>query len=281
MKAFLRTLVFFCLLLIGMATISSCGDNPATTTALVTMTAAPTNAASVTTTAAHAATTTTASAATTVPVVTTPASATTLDSFEAIEAELHGDVRNTINELYSEREYYKDAIDSYEMYWYNADTVEEFYDKVNTETEKLCERLYAYALRYGKLILSSNKSYDDMYDDFDEIYDNIYDDARDEIYDEIYDGLLDDMYDTFYAGILDDAYGDVPYSEWSDYRSNEYDNWSDTRSDVYDSWSDTGSDIYDFWSDVRSDLWDDDIEDAKNRLIDFEEDVNRLLKIPC
>ena len=168
-------------------------------------------------------------------------------------------------------------IDTYEMYLESTDKVEAFYKKVYDDTKNLCIRMREYSINYAEAIMASDKSNDDKYKDFEGLYDCIYDDAGDDIYDEIYDGILDDIYDDFYDGILDDAYDNgAPYDEWSDARSNEYDWWSDARSDVYDEWSDFRSDVYDFWSDMRSELWDDDIERAEEKIVDFQEDVEKL-----
>lgn len=196
------------------------------------------------------------------------------DSISKIKYDLEEDVDSTITKLETEWISLKNSITSYAIYTQNVDKIQTYYDKVNSETEQLCNRMYGYTLRYGKIILSSDNTSYDMYDDFDIIYDDIYDNAGDDIYDEIYNGILDDMYDTFYNGVIDDAYDTVPYSEWFDYHSDEYDNWSDTRSDVYDSWSDMRSDIYDVWSDIRSDLFDDDLDEAAERLLKFENKIN-------
>ena len=168
-------------------------------------------------------------------------------------------------------------IDTYEKYLENTDKVEAFYKQIYEDTKQLCMRMREYSLNYAETIMASDKSNDDKYKDFEKLYDCIYDDAGDDIYDEIYDGILDDLYDDFYDGILDDAYDNgVPYDEWSDARSDEYDWWSDARSDVYDEWSDFRSDVYDFWSDMRSELWDDDVERAKEKIEDFQEDIEKL-----
>ncbi len=197
-------------------------------------------------------------------------------SLDELEDSLAEYFEKTITSLENEWDSLKGKVDSFDAYTYCADEIEDFYDEINDASEQMCIMMYEYALKYADTIMVTYEDADDMYDAFDEIYDNVYDDAGDDLYDDIYDGILDDMYDSFYDGVLDDAYDTVPYGEWSDVRSDEYDWWSDTRSDVYDNWSDTRSDIYDFWSDVRSDLWDDDIDDAKERIEDFREDVLKM-----
>lgn len=187
------------------------------------------------------------------------------------------DVDNTISAMKAEYEKIISDIDTYEKYLENTDKVEAFYKQIYEDTKQLCMRMREYSLNYAETIMASDKSNDDKYKDFEKLYDCIYDDAGDDIYDEIYDGILDDLYDDFYDGILDDAYDNgVPYDEWSDARSDEYDWWSDARSDVYDEWSDFRSDVYDFWSDMRSELWDDDVERAKEKIEDFQEDIEKL-----
>lgn len=187
------------------------------------------------------------------------------------------DVDNTISVMKAEYEKVITDIDTYEKYLKNTDKVELFYKQVYEDAKQLCIRMREYSLNYAEVIMASDKSNDDKYKDFEKLYDCIYDDAGDDIYDEIYDGILDDIYDDFYDGILDDAYDDgAPYDEWSDARSDEYDWWSDARSDVYDEWSDFRSDVYDFWSDMRSELWDDDVERAEEKIVEFQEDIEKL-----
>ena len=197
--------------------------------------------------------------------------------FEELNEAVSTDVEDTISAIKLEYEKLVTEIDTYEMYLESTDKVEAFYKKVYDDTKNLCIRMREYSINYAEAIMASDKSNDDKYKDFEGLYDCIYDDAGDDIYDEIYDGILDDIYDDFYDGILDDAYDNgAPYDEWSDARSNEYDWWSDARSDVYDEWSDFRSDVYDFWSDMRSELWDDDIERAEEKIVDFQEDVEKL-----
>ena len=63
----------------------------------------------------------------------------------------------------------------------------------------------------------------------------------------------------------------LPYSDWSDARSDAYSWWSDARGEVYGNWSDTRSDLYGFYTDVRSELYSGDIEGASDELQDFKE----------
>lgn len=198
------------------------------------------------------------------------------DSLEALEELINEEVEDKIAALSQEYEDLIAEINTYNKYKENVDKVEVFYNNVYIAHEELTVKLREYALAYAEMILNSDSSLDDKYDEMEEIYDVVYDGLGDELYDSIYDGILDDMYDDYYDGILDDAYDTVPYSEWSDLRSNEYDWWSDTRSDVYDDWSDFRSDVYDFYSDMRSALWDNDIEEATEEIEDFRADIIKL-----
>ena len=197
--------------------------------------------------------------------------------FKDLNETVSTDVDSTISAMKAKYEKIITDIDTYEKYLENTDKVEVFYRQICDDTKQLCIRMREYSINYAKAIMESDKSNDDKYKDFEKLYDCIYDDAGDDIYDEIYDGILDDIYDDFYDGILDDAYDNgAPYDEWSGARSHEYDWWSDARSDVYDEWSDFRSDVYDFWSDMRSELWDDDVERAEEKIVDFQEDIEKL-----
>lgn len=193
-----------------------------------------------------------------------------------IDQEVAKSIEDTISGLTNEYEQLKADINSYDKYIKNTDKIEAFYEKVNKTNKDLCIKMREYALAFADKIISSGSSNDDKYDELDDIYDCVYDDGGDDIYDGIYDGILEDMYDDFYDGILDDAYDNAPYKEWSDARSDEYELWSDTRSDVYEEWSDFRSEVYDFWSDMGSELWDDDIDEAKERIEGFKEDIDKL-----
>lgn len=197
--------------------------------------------------------------------------------FDELSEAVSTDIENTISAVKSDYEKLITEFDTYEKYSENTEKIETFYKQVYEDTKDLCIRMREYSMDYAKEIMSSDKSNDDKYEDFEELYDCIYDDAGDDIYDEIYDGILEDLYDDFYDGILEDADDNgVPYKEWYKVRSDEYEMWSDTRSDVYKEWSDFRSDVYEFWSDIRSELWSDDIERAEEKIVDFQEDIEKL-----
>lgn len=197
--------------------------------------------------------------------------------FEELNEAVSTDVENTVSAIKSEYENLVTEIDTYEKYLDNTDKVKAFYKQVCEDTKNLCIRMREYSVNYAERIMASDQSNEEKYEDFEELYDCIYDDAGDDIYDEIYEGILKDVYDAFYGGILEDAYDqDVTYEEWSDALSNEYDWWSDACSDVYDEWSDCLSDVCDFWSDVTGELWNDDAERAEEKIVDFQERIEKL-----
>ncbi len=197
-------------------------------------------------------------------------------SLYELEELVMADVEGTIGALSEEYQLLLSNVDTYEKYLANITAVEECYKKIYVETRSLCVRLREYSIDYAKLIITSDKSFDEKYDEFETIYDCIYEDAGDEMYDEIYAGILDDAYDDLYNGILDDAYDNAEYKEWAEARANEYEWWSDTRSDVYKEWSDCRSDVYGFWSDMRGEMWDDDIEKAYKKINNFIDDIEKI-----
>jgi hypothetical protein len=205
-----------------------------------------------------------------------PPTTITIMGFSDLDEAVSNEVNEIIDNLDSEYQNLVANIDTYEKYQDNIDKIEAFYAVILEDTRTLCIRMREYSIKYAEAILSSDQSNDDKYEDFDELLDVIYEDASDEILDEIYNGILDEVLDDFYNGALDDKPDGISYDEWYDIRSDEYDWWSDTRSDVYDEWSDLRSDVYDLWSDIRGELWDDDIEKAKDDLIDFIEEVEKL-----
>ena len=197
-------------------------------------------------------------------------------TLEEVEGIVSTDVESTINELNTEWEKLKEEVNTYDIYLNEIEKVETYYDKIQSTTEQLCIRLYAYSANCAELILSSNKEYRDKYDDLEMINDIIYKNACEEIKDRIYDGILEDIKDTFYDGIIKDAEDTVPYSDWYDTSSDEYEMWYDTSSEVYEIYYDTGSDIYEFYYDLRGDVYSNDMESANKTLQDFQEDVSKI-----
>lgn len=202
---------------------------------------------------------------------------TSITSIDKLEDYAANDVKNTIETMEKDRDNLSKEINSYEKYVSNKDKIEAFYKKTIDETNALGIRLRECSLRYAKLIVDSNKKYEDKYDELKGIYKYIYEDAGKDMYD-IYDDVLKEVYRIFYDGILKDAYNTVEYDDWSDTRSDEYDLWSDTRSDVYDIWSDARSDIYDFYSDVTSNIYSEDDERVQKNINDFKNDIDKLKK---
>lgn len=197
-----------------------------------------------------------------------------INNIEELESIVEKDVEDTVKNLETEWETLIGKIDSYAEYNSNIDDVKAFYNKVNTDMTQICSRLQAYSIRYGEIIMDSNISIDDMYDGFDDMYDFIYCDMADEIYDAFYCDILDEIYDEIYSGILDDAYDTISFDAWKEVRTIEFDLWKDTRSDVFDTWKDTRGEIYDFWKDVRGELWDDDLDKAKEELLEYKDEWN-------
>lgn len=194
-------------------------------------------------------------------------------TLESLKEMVKTDTDETVASLYSEWETLKTNINTYDDYEKSATTVEDFYEKIVEENRLLCIRLREYCYLYAKLVLDSGMSFDDMYDELEEIHDEIYEDAGDTVHDEIYDGILDDMKEYYYDGILDDAKDDVEYSDWYDIRSDEYEWWYDARSDVYEDYYDFRSDSYDFYYDMRGDIYSEEIDEAKETMNDFKEDI--------
>lgn len=198
------------------------------------------------------------------------------NSIEELEEAISHDIDKTITQMTTDLTTLKSTIISYEDYVEHAKDVENFYDKINVDFEKICIRMQQYTVQYAELIMKSDISNDEKYEAFEDLLDYIYEDTANDLHDDVYEDFFDDIKDSFYDGVLDDSDAAPSYSEWYDTRSDEYDNWYDTRSDIYDNWYDMRSDIYDFYYDMRSELWSDDIERAEEILSDYKEDVEKL-----
>ena len=200
---------------------------------------------------------------------------TDLGTIEELEKEIRADVDATVAALSSDYEALVASVDTYQKYA-QGDEVSTFYAKVLEENERLCARMYVYALRYAEIVMASDISDGAKYDDFDGFLDVVYDEAGDNILDGIYDGVLSDMYDAYYNGIIADESESMGSGELHEARSVTYEDWSNARSDVYETWSDMRSEIYDFWSDMRGELWDGDGDRAEARLEKFREEFGGL-----
>lgn len=194
-----------------------------------------------------------------------------------LDERVMADVKGMISDLRVEYEALKGEVQTYDAYLANTEKMEGFYTKARENTKSLCVKLRQHSAAYADSVLSSDRSCNEKAEELGELFDCVYDRAGKEIFDEIYDGVLKDAFDDFYDGILKDAYDQAEYREWADARSDEYDWWGDTRSDVYDEWSDFRSDIYDLWSDLRSELWSDDEERAREKLDDFQNNLEKLM----
>ena len=89
-------------------------------------------------------------------------------------------------------------------------------------------------------------------------------------------GVLEDMFDYFYDGILSDGYDFDIYDEWLDIQSDEYDMYLDTSSEVFDCLLDMSSDVCDFWLDASTPMWENDVEEVKEEMNAFREDIKEL-----
>ena len=108
--------------------------------------------------------------------------------------------------------------------------------------------------------------------------DAVYSDAGTTLNRDIYGGILKNSLRYFYGSILKAGYDTAPYSEVSDFRSDEYNNVSDARSDTYSEISDLRSDVYSFISDMRSAVWNKDAEKATKELEKFRKDTDKYNK---
>ena len=197
---------------------------------------------------------------------------------EEMDAIVEADVETLVSSLYSELEGLQAEIDSYEKYRDNSSKTEEFYDHVVEEVELVSGRLREYTLRYAEIITASGMSFEDQYDELSAITDAVYSDAGTTLNREIYGGVLKNALKIFYKDILKTGYDLAPYSEVSDFRSDEYSNLSDARSDVYGEISDMRSDIYSFTSDIRSAVWGKDSEKVTKKLEKFRKDTEKFNK---
>lgn len=170
------------------------------------------------------------------------------------------------------------SIDTYDAYKENADQVENLYDTIVLETKKTAILYRQDSAVYASALIESGEDPEDIYDDLDDITDDIYDGVLDDLNDDIYDGLMDDLQEAFYDGALEDSDAAEDYSDWSDTASHEYKNWSRCASDVYQAYSDAGSDIYRFVSNLEGDVYQEDLDEARDDIEDFNEDIARLIR---
>ena len=171
---------------------------------------------------------------------------------EELKNNSKSDVENLTNELESEWKTLSGEITTFDSYKTNKEKISNYYDKIVKNSEDFSIRICEYALKYGEIIVNSDKSFNDKYDE------------------------LEDMYDYYYDGILDDAYDNVPYSDYSDISSAEYKNYSNARSDVYKAYSKARSDVYQFYSKLRSKIYSKDLDRAKEAIQDFSKDIDKL-----
>lgn len=165
---------------------------------------------------------------------------------------------------------------SFDSYKKNQEKISNYYDEIVKDSEEFSIRVREYALKYGEIIVNSDKSFDDKYDELEGIYDDIYDGVAEDLYNNIYNGLLEDMYDYYYDGILSDAYDNISYDDYSDISSAEYKNYSNTQSDVYKAYYKCRSDVYQFYSKLQRKLFSKDLDKTKEIIQDFSKDIEKL-----
>lgn len=195
---------------------------------------------------------------------------------EELENIVEAHVEECIQALQNEWTNLSANYDTYEKYISNSDVIEEFHAHIEDSASQILAMICNYGITYSEFILESDSAAKDKYKDFEGFKDLIYEDACKDVKDEIYEGLLEDIKDYYYEGIIKDAKDSIPYSEWSDARSDAYSWWSDARSEVYSTWSDTRSDIYGYYCDIRSELYSQDLEGANSELEDFKKKVEKM-----
>lgn len=182
-------------------------------------------------------------------------------------------VSECIQALEAEWQTISSEINTFEKYQENNKIIKEFHKHIEEASYQLFVMLYDYGAYYADFIMQSNSSSKDKYSYFEDLKECIYEDACDLIKDDIYDGILKDINDYYYNGLIKDARDTVPYSDWSDARSDTYGWWSDARSEVYGDWSDARGTLYKFISNIRSELYSGNIDEANEELSDFKEKI--------
>lgn len=197
-------------------------------------------------------------------------------TIEELEALVEKDVEDVITSLQEDFAGLTGKITTYDQYVANVDEVKAFYDKIIAENEQACIRLREYSIDYVQLILEANMPLDDKEDALDDMEEFICEDAEEVLYEGIYEGVLEDMFDYFYDGILSAGYDFDIYDEWLDIQSDEYDMYLDASSEVFDCLLDMSSDVCDFWLDASTPMWENDVEEVKEEMNDFREDIKEL-----
>ncbi len=200
----------------------------------------------------------------------------TAENIEELETVIESHITECVQALENEWTAFSSNIDTFEEYSNNVDLIEEFHIHIEESASQLLKMICEYGVAYADLIMQADSDAKDKYKDFEDFKDCIYDDACKIVKDDIYEDLLEDMKEYFYEGIIKDAKDSIPYSEWSDARSDTYNWWSDARSEVYSAWSDTRSDLYSFYSDMRSELYSQDMKGANDELEDFKKKVEKM-----
>lgn len=198
------------------------------------------------------------------------------NTIEELKANSKADIENLTTRLENEWKILSGETKSFDSYKKNQEKISNYYDEIVKDSEEFSIRVREYALKYGEIIVNSDKSFDDKYDELEGIYDDIYDGVAEDLYNNIYNGLLEDMYDYYYDGILSDAYDNVSYDDYSDISSTEYKNYSNAQSDVYKAYYKCRSDVYQFYSKLQRKIFSKDLDKAKEIIQDFSKDIEKL-----
>lgn len=172
-----------------------------------------------------------------------------------IPRELEQQYKSTADKLKQElKNTYSIVGDTYDSYVENKQAINDWYDLVKSESDKLFYDTLAKSIEYYKALAASEdrEEYKTVNKAFDELYDAVDGDCMDYLYNEVYSGLFDDLYDKYYKHVLDDSAVTDDYSAWLDEYTDFYSNWLDAQSGFYSDWLDAHSDFYGDWLNVES-----------------------------
>ncbi len=172
-----------------------------------------------------------------------------------IPRELEQQYKSTVDKLKQELENtYSVVGDTYDSYVENKQAINDWYDLVKNESDKLFYDTLAKSIEYYKALAASEdrEEYKIVNKAFDELYDAVDGDCMDYLYDEVYSGLFDDLHDKYYKHVLDDSDVTDDYGAWLDEYTGFYSDWLDAYSGFYGEWLDAHSDFYGDWLNVES-----------------------------
>ena len=129
-----------------------------------------------------------------------------------LKANAKSDVNNLTKTLDEKWKTISKEVNTFDGYKNNKEKISNYYDEIAANCDSFSIKIREYALKYGEIIINSDKSFDDKYDELEKIYDDIYSDITEELYDEVYSDLLEDMYDYYYDG----GWANPDFSHWND-----------------------------------------------------------------